>query len=81
MTYINCLKSPSPSSNLIAVLNNIDEIKAKQEIAVNITMTKQADDLRKVQETQANNIKRVQEEQRLNILKAKAQVEDSTRRK
>ena len=42
------------------VWNNIDEIKAKQAIAINQTMTKQAADLKDVQETQKQNIARIQ---------------------
>ena len=59
------------------VANNIDEIKAKQAVAVNQTMTKQSADLKAVQEKQKADIARIQEEQRLNILKAQKRVDDS----
>ena len=62
------------------VWNNIDEIKEKQAIAKNATMSKQASDLKSTQETQRANIERIQEEQRINILKAKLQVEEATRK-
>ena len=42
------------------VWNNIDEIKEKQAIAVNQTMTKQAADLKNAQDTQRLNIQRIQ---------------------
>ena len=62
------------------VWNNIDEIKAEQEIAVKETMSKQASDVKSVQEQQRANIARIQEEQRQNVLKAQRKVEDATKR-
>merc|ERR1719453_742312 len=59
------------------VWNNIEEIKEKQAIAVNQTMTKQTNDIKSAQETQKANIARIQEEQRQNILKA----QEATKRK
>ena len=61
------------------VSNNIEEIKAKQEVAVKETMSKQAADINSAQEKQKQNIARIQEEQRQNILKAQKKVDDSRR--
>ena len=62
------------------VWNNIDEIKEKQAISINATMTKQASDIKSVQEIQKANIERIQEEQRKNILKAKLEAEQASKK-
>ena len=59
------------------VVNNIDEIREKQKVAVEKTITEQNATIKSVEEKQRDDIARIKREQEQNILKIKRTAEEA----